>query len=145
MRLPAPSHMAEHARRGRGEGLWRLVRRVLQLGWVMFALSQAEAHDIRADADPSNDWIEGLINGEDALCCGSNDCYPLSAGALQASPDGNFMVEVKGDWFLVPSQHLLRDRSPDGRAWACPQRESAGGGFMYKVRGIRCLLLPRMM
>jgi hypothetical protein len=132
-------------RRRQGEGLWRLVPRLLPLGWFMFALSQAEAHDIRADADLANDWIEGLVNGENDPCCGSNDCYPLRSGSLQASPDGTFMVEVDGDWVLVPSHHLLRDRSPDGRAWACPQREPTGAGFSYTVRGIRCLLLPRMM
>ena len=105
----------------------------------------AQAHDIRADGDPANDWIEGLANGENVQCCGSHDCYPLQPGALQFSPDGDFTVEIGGRWFLVLERYLLRDRSPDGRAWACPDWESTGGGYMRSLRGVRCLLLPMVM
>jgi hypothetical protein len=119
--------------------------RFLPLTGLLLAFSQAQAHDLGADADPANDWIEGLANGENASCCGANDCYPLRPGALQATRDGSFAVEISGEWFSVPTPHLVRDSSPDGRVWACPQRESTAGGFMYRVQGIRCLLLPMMM
>jgi hypothetical protein len=92
----------------------------------------------------ANDWIEGLVNGENVLCCGANDCYPLKLGALQLSPDGDFTVEIGGRWFPVLERYLLRDRSPDGRAWACPQWESINFG-LSPVRGVRCLLLPMTM
>ena len=60
---------------------------------IFFVLSllvcdRAVAHDLHADANPANDWIQGLENAEKALCCGTNDCYPLQSGALKISPDG---------------------------------------------------------
>jgi hypothetical protein len=113
----------------------------------MFALlclasSQTQAHEIFVDGDPHNDWINGLANSENVPCCGNNDCYPLPAGSLQISADGAFQVEIGGYWFLVSERSLLRDRSPDGRPWVCPKQEPSAGGYMYTVRGVRCLLLP---
>jgi hypothetical protein len=119
--------------------------RLLFFAALWLASSQANAHDLRADADPANDWIEGLANGEDAAGCGTHDCYPLQRGSLQFSPDGDFTVEIGGEWFLVLERYLLRDVSPDGRAWACPQWESTGAGFMRRVQRVRCLLLPMVM
>jgi len=119
--------------------------RSLLLAAVLVASSQAQTHDLYADADPANDWIEGLANGENVSCCGSNDCYPLTAGALQFTRSGDLTVEIGGSWFRVLERHLLRDSSPDGRAWVCPQSKSTGGGYMYSVQGVRCLLLLRMM
>jgi hypothetical protein len=110
--------------------------------YLFFAASQVQAHGILTDGDPHNDWIQGLANSENVPCCGNNDCYPLPAGSLQIAPDGAFKVEVGGYWFLVPEQSLLRDRSPDGRPWVCPKREPTASGYMYTVRGVRCLLLP---
>jgi hypothetical protein len=118
--------------------------RLLLLACVLLGSAQVRAHDLRADADPANDWIEGLVNGENELCCGTNDCYPLRPGALQFSPDGDFTVEIGGQWFPVLERYLLRDRSPDSRAWACPQWESMGFG-LSPVQGVRCLLLPMTM
>jgi hypothetical protein len=119
--------------------------RFLLLAAMWLVSSQVNAHDLRADADPANDWIEGLANGEDAACCGTHDCYPLPRGSLQFGPGGDFTVEIDGERFLVLERYLLRDVSPDGRAWACPQWESTGGGFMRRVQGVRCLLLPMVM
>jgi len=119
--------------------------RALLLATVLLASSQAQTHDLHADADPANDWIEGLANGENVSCCGSNDCYPLAASALQFTRSGDLAVEIGGSWFRVLERRLLRDSSPDGRAWVCPQSESTGGGYMYSVQGVRCLMLPMVM
>jgi hypothetical protein len=118
---------------------------LLPYAGLLLALSDAMAHDIRGDADPGNDWIEGLVNGKNAMCCGANDCYPLRPGTLRTNPDGYFEVAIGEEWFLVPALHLVHDSSPDGRAWACPETKPRASGFMYRVQGIRCLLLPKMM
>ena len=94
---------------------------------LILASSKTWAHEILADGDPHNNWIQGLANSENVPCCGNNDCYPLPAGALQISPDGVFKVEISGDWFTVPERNLLRDRSPDGRPWVCPKQEPTAG------------------
>jgi hypothetical protein len=109
---------------------------------MLTQLSDARAHDLLADSDPNNDWIQGLANGENVPCCGNNDCYPLAADALEISSDGVFSVEIAGNWFEVPERSLLRDMSPDGRPWICPKQEPTASGYMYVVRGVRCLLLP---
>ena len=119
--------------------------RLLLLAFVLLGSAQVRAHDLRADADPVNDWIEGLANGDNDSCCGTNDCYPLQSDALQFSPDGDFMVEIGDRWIPVLERHLLRDRSPDGRAWVCPKFELTAGGYMRRVQSVRCLLLPMVM
>ena len=116
--------------------------KLLALTYLLCAFSPIQAHDILADGNPQNDWIEGLANNENVPCCGNNDCYPLAAGTLQISSDGVFSVEIGGSWFEVPERSLLRDMSPDGRPWVCPKHESTASGYMYVVRGVRCLLLP---
>ena len=125
--------------------------RARQLQWlsgcaaIMFLTSftaPGYGHDIRADSSPDNDWIQGLADSENVPCCGNNDCYPVRANSLEISSDGAFKVEIGGTWFAVPEQSLLRDMSPDGRPWVCPKQEPIAGGYMYTVRGVRCLLLP---
>jgi hypothetical protein len=128
-------------RSGKG-GLWP---RLLLFASLALTTSPGKAHDGRMDADPANDWIDGLANGNGASCCGSNDCYPLPPGALQLTPKTSFSVEIGGHWFVVPEYTLLRDSSPDGRAWVCPHWKSVAGGFMYVVEGVRCVLLPPPM
>jgi hypothetical protein len=86
--------------------------RLLFLAALLLASAGVQAHDLRADTDYTNDWLEGLSNGENVACCGVNDCYPLRPEMLQLSYDGNLMVEIDGQWFLVPERYLLRDRSP---------------------------------
>jgi hypothetical protein len=108
---------------------------------LFLALSQVRAHETLGDGDPKDDWIEGLSNGDNALCCGSQDCFPLPVGALQRTSHG-YEVEIGGRWFTVPEVSMLRDRSPDGRAWVCPMNVPTGLGYMYTVRGVRCPLLP---
>jgi hypothetical protein len=122
-----------------------LLRRFCNLLLFVFLCLPASgsyAHDTSRDGDGGNDWIGGLANAENVPCCGHNDCYPIQTGSLQISDDGVFRVEIRGRWFSVPEPSLLRDRSPDGRPWVCPKQESAAGGYMYIVRGVRCLLLP---
>jgi hypothetical protein len=116
--------------------------RLLTLACLFSVFSPTEAHEILADGDPHNDWIQGLANSENVPCCGSNDCYPLPTSAMKISSDGVFTVEIGGNWFPVPEKSLLRDMSPDGRPWVCPKQEPAASGYMYMVRGVRCLLLP---
>jgi hypothetical protein len=111
----------------------------------LLACTRAVAHDLHADADPANDWIQGLTNSEKALCCGTNDCYPLHSGALRISADGELTVQVEGAWYPVLEPYLLRDASPDGRAWVCPRMKSTAGGYVYSVQSVRCLLLPMVM
>jgi hypothetical protein len=106
--------------------------------------SSALAHDIHADGHTANDWIEKLVNGSGASCCGQNDCYPLPPGALRFSPGAEFSVEIRGHWLNVPQPNVLPDSSPDGRAWICPNW-AALGGFFYTVQGVRCVLLPPFM
>ena len=125
-----------------GTSATTLGRRILMFALLCLASSQTQAHEIFVDGDPHNDWINGLANSENVPCCGNNDCYPLPAGSLQISADGAFQVEIGGYWFLVSERSLLRDRSPDGRPWVCPKQEPSAGGYMYTVRGVRCLLLP---
>jgi hypothetical protein len=115
---------------------------LLALPFLIVCSLGAPAHDTMADGDAHNDWIQGLANSENVPCCGNNDCFPLRAGNLEIAPDGAFKVEIGGKWFLVPEPNLLRDRSPDGRPWVCPKREPTASGYMYTVRGVRCLLLP---
>ena len=43
------------------------------------------AHDIVSDDDVSNDWIMGLRNKTNELCCGFNDCYPGNPPQLGSS------------------------------------------------------------
>ena len=119
--------------------------RFLLLAALLLASPHVQAHDLRADSDPANDWIEGLANDENVPCCGTTDCHPLQPGALQFSPGGDFTVEIGGRWFLVLERYLVRDSSPDGRAWACPQWEFTGGGYIRSLQGVRCLLLPMVM
>jgi hypothetical protein len=114
----------------------------LAIAWLLTAFSLTQAHEILGDGNSHNDWIQGLANSENVPCCGNNDCYPLAVGALQISSDGSFTVEIGGSWFPVPEHSLLRDMSPDGRPWVCPKQEPAASGYMYMVRGVRCLLLP---
>ena len=111
----------------------------------LLACTRDVAHDLHADADPANDWLQGLTNAEQALCCGTNDCYPLQSGALKISPDGDLTVQIGGAWHLVLEPYLLRDASPDGRPWVCPKMKSTGGGYVYSVQSVRCLLLPMVM
>jgi len=117
-------------------------QKALMLSLVTAMSLPIQAHEILVDGDPGNDWIEGLANSENVPCCGDNDCYPLPAHALQISSEGTFKVEIGGSWFPVPEQHLLRDRSPDGRPWICPMKRSSAAGYLYTVQGVRCLLLP---
>jgi hypothetical protein len=122
---------------GENDGMARL----LFLVALLLASAGVQAHDLRANADYTNDWLEGLTNGENVACCGVNDCYPLHPEMLRLHPDGNLTVEINGQWFLVLERYLLRDRSPDGRAWVCPN-------WTYierSLQGVRCLLLPRVM
>lgn len=107
--------------------------------------AELRAHDNHADGDASNDWIEGLVNTEDEACCGNNDCTPLLPGALQSTPDNGLSVRIRHHWFQVPEHSVLRDSSPDGRAWVCPRWKSISGGYSYRIEGIRCLLLPPMI
>jgi hypothetical protein len=117
----------------------------LLLALLFLASPEAHGHDVMADKDPANDWIQGLANGEDVPCCGNNDCHPVHAGGLEISSEGDFKVEIGGSWFQVPERNLLRDSSPDGRPWVCPKREPIFSGFTYRVEGVRCLLLPMLM
>lgn len=119
--------------------------RWLLIATALFAATPGQAHDFLADADPTNDWIEGLANGENDWCCGTNDCYPLGPGALQVTPQGEFVVQVNGQQYHVAKRYLLRDSSPDGRAWVCPKWKSSAAGYLYSVQSVRCLLLPRLM
>jgi hypothetical protein len=112
------------------------------LCFIAIFTSPGHGHDILADGDPHNDWLQGLSNSENVPCCGNNDCYPVPANALEISLEGAFKVEIGGTWFAVPEQNLLRDMSPDGRPWVCPKQEPTAAGYMYVVRGVRCLLLP---
>ena len=107
--------------------------------------AQVRAHDTYADGDLSNDWIRGLRNSDAELCCDNNDCYPVQPGALRFSPGSDFTVEIDDRWFSVPDRSLLRESSPDGRAWVCPKWQSTTGGYSYSVKGVRCLLLPPMI
>jgi hypothetical protein len=107
--------------------------------------SQARAHDLLADGDPYNDWIQGLANGEKVSCCGTNDCYALPQGAIAVTTAGEFKVSINGSWFNVAEKQVVRDSSPDGRPWVCPERKARVSGFMYSVEGVRCLLLPMLM
>jgi hypothetical protein len=116
--------------------------RLLALACLLSAFSPTQAHDILVDGNPQNDWIEGLVDNENVPCCGNNDCYPLAANALQISSAGVFSVEIGGSWFEVPERGLLRDMSPDGRPWVCPKQVPTASGYVYVVRGVRCLLLP---
>jgi hypothetical protein len=101
------------------------------------------AHDTVADSDAHVDWIQGIVNSEHVPCCGNNDCFALRANALEIAPDGAFTVEIRGHWFPVPERNVLRDKSPDGRPWVCPEQEpTTSGGYIYSVKGVRCLLLP---
>jgi hypothetical protein len=102
----------------------------------------AMAHDILADGDHANDWIKELKNGNGEGCCGDNDCRPLERGNLTTTSSGRLGVLLHGQVFLVPESSILRENSPDGRAWACPKMIPSLGGFSYSVVGIRCLLLP---
>jgi hypothetical protein len=119
--------------------------RSLVMAAALFASTPGQAHDLLADADPTNDWIEGLANGENDWCCGTNDCYPLRPGALKITPQGKFVVEINGQRYLIVERYLLRDSSPDGRAWVCPKWKSSAGGYLRSVHSVRCLLLPRLM
>ena len=51
--------------------------RLIFLATLLLASTSVQAHDLRADADYTNDWLEGLSNGDNVACCGANDCYPL--------------------------------------------------------------------
>jgi len=123
----------------------RLTSCLLVLWLVVPAAAELRAHDNRADGDPSNDWIEGLANADDEACCGNNDCRPLLPGALQSTPGSGLSVEIDHRLYEVPERSLLRDSSPDGRAWVCPKFKSMSGGYSYRIEGIRCLLLPPMI
>jgi hypothetical protein len=117
---------------------------VLTLAMVAH-FSQAHAHDLLADGDPNNDWIERLANGDKTSCCGANDCYALAQGALVVTTAGEFRVSINGSWFSVAEKQVVRDSSPDGRPWVCPERKARISGYMYSVEGVRCLLLPMLM
>jgi hypothetical protein len=114
---------------------------------VSLPLSAAQvwAHDTFADGDPSNDWLKNLRNSDAETCCGKNDCLPMQPGALRLSPGNEFKVEIGGHWFSVPHSNLVRQSSPDGRAWVCPKWRTTAGGFSYRVEGVRCLILPPMI
>jgi hypothetical protein len=111
---------------------------------MLAQFSQGRAHDLLADGDRYNDWIEGLANGDKTSCCGANDCYALAQGALVVTTAGEFRVSINGSWFGVAEKQVLRDSSPDGRPWVCPERKALASGFMYSVEGVRCLLLPML-
>ena len=120
----------------------RHARNFLVFAALVLTAFGSSAHDTANDGDPENDWIQGLANAEGSSCCGHNDCYPIPANDLEISGEGVFRVEIAGRWFTVAEPNLLRDSSPDGRPWVCPKQEPAAGGFMYTVRGVRCLLVP---
>lgn len=125
-----------------------VARRVaLPLGLVVLLaqLPQARAHDLLADGDPYNDWIQGLANSDEVPCCGTNDCYALPQGTIAVTTAGEFRVSINGSWFSVAEKQVIRDSSPDGRPWVCPERKARISGFMYSVEGVRCLLLPMLM
>ena len=104
----------------------------------------ARAHDTRADQHVTNDWIEGLKNSSGEMCCGDNDCRPLSPTMLKIR-DGQIHVLLGGEWFAVPEEAILDSTSPDGQPWACPRVEpSISGGYAYVTSGVRCLLLPAL-
>ncbi|WP_193367018.1 hypothetical protein [Pelagibius marinus] len=107
--------------------------------------AQVRAHDTFADGDPSNDWLRGLRNLDAEKCCDKNDCYPVQPGALKLSPDNEFKVQIWGRWFAAPHRHVLQQNIPDGRAWVCPKWRSTAGGYSYRVKGVRCLILPPMI
>ncbi|WP_170134902.1 hypothetical protein [Acuticoccus kandeliae] len=110
---------------------------------LLLAPSASKGHAILADGNPANDWIAGLMNADEEACCGNNDCRPLGQAQLELTLDGGFRVHVAGRRFPVPAASILRDRSPDGRAWMCPRLEAATP-FSYRIAGVRCLLLPMM-
>lgn len=112
---------------------------------LLLATAPAQAHDTFADGDPANDWLRALRNMNAEKCCDKNDCYPLQAGALKLSPDNDFKVEIRGHWFMAPHSNVVRETIPDGRAWVCPKWQSYGGGYAYRVKGVRCLILPPMI
>ena len=118
---------------------------VFTAGFFMLSISQVNAHDLKRDGDPANDWIEGLENSNGSACCGTNDCHPVGAGLLRSSPEGRLTIELEGRRFLVPKENILPESSPDGRAWACAERRPTSGGFSYRVEGVRCVLLPPSM
>lgn len=109
---------------------------------AFLAIPPAVAHDLKKDGDPSNNWMDGLKNSSGHACCGNNDCRPASTGSLTSSPGGTLQVEVGGTRFAVPEASIVRDMSPDGRAWVCPDLRPVVGGYAYSIRGIRCLVLP---
>jgi hypothetical protein len=108
-------------------------------------LAPALPHELRKDGDPSNDWIEGLKNSSGHACCGNNDCRPAASGSLTSRPGGSLQVEVGGSRFAVPEASIVRETSPDGRTWVCPDLRPVLGGYAYSVIGIRCLVLPPTM
>lgn len=110
----------------------------------LFTILPGYAHELKKDGDPLNDWIAGLKNNSGLTCCGNNDCRPAIAGSLTSSPSGGFQVEVGGTLFAVPEASIVRDMSPDGRVWVCPDLRPVNGGYAYSIRGIRCLVLPPM-
>jgi hypothetical protein len=122
----------------------RLIGIVLALS-LPLGTAQVRAHDTFADGDPSNDWLRGLRNLDSEKCCDKNDCYPVQPGALQLSPNNEFKVQIWGRWFLAPHRHVLHQSIPDGRAWVCPKWRSTAGGYSYRVKGVRCLILPPMI
>lgn len=117
----------------------------VMLAITLTQLTQASGHDLLADADPYNDWIQGLANNDQVPCCGTNDCYPLPRGEIEVTAAGEFRVSIDGSWFSVTEKQVVRDSSPDGRPWVCPERKARVSGFMYSVEGVRCLLLPMLM
>ena len=112
---------------------------------ALLASPRADAHDITMDGTRSNDWVEGLTNRAGKSCCGNNDCRPVAAGSLMSALGGSLEVEIDGTRFSVPEGSIVPETSPDGRAWVCPDSRPVLGGFMYTIKGVRCLLLPPLM
>jgi hypothetical protein len=112
---------------------------------LVLSVVTSAAHDIVSDDDVSNDWIMGLRNKTNELCCGFNDCYPVEPTAVRLVENGRLAVKINSEWFEVGEEFLMTARSQDGRAWVCPRWHFIYGGYMKAITGVRCLLLPPLM
>jgi len=138
-----PTSLVHAARNHRNRLHWKANAPVFAFIAGMFlGVPETAAHDTRMDGHPSNDWIDGLKNSIGQACCGNNDCRPVLPGDLISSLEGSMQVEIEGRRFSVLEGNIVPDASPDGRAWVCPDLRPALGGYMYSIRGVRCLLLP---
>src|SRR5262249_6651929 len=95
----------------------------------------------------NHDGLQGLRNGKGSPCCSSHDCSLVMAGGLRPFDDGTFLVFMETDWFPVLETNILRDQSPNGLPYVCPNhkphnRRPFGEDVPYRVR---CLILPKGM